>query len=69
VRITLTTAYFDCPSGVRGDAASVAEEIYDHISELDSKAVHVLRTVFGILYRLSVRSRRMVRVSAESSAS
>jgi hypothetical protein len=69
VRVVLTTAYMDCPAGVRGDAASVGDQIYDNISELDSKAIHVLRTVFGILYRLSIRSRPMVSVNAESASS
>jgi hypothetical protein len=53
LRVLLETTHCQCPQGVQADADAVGLDIIEHLGELDPKAVHVLRTVFATLHRLS----------------
>jgi hypothetical protein len=59
LRVLIAATYAVTPRGLRGDADSVGSEIIEHIGELDQKAIHVLRVIFPMLWKLSGnRSRR-----------
>ncbi len=53
LRTTLAAVHAACPHNVRGDRESVVLEIMEFAPDLDPRAVHLLRLMFKILWRLS----------------